>query len=600
MNYTDKNKRPNPIKPKLDSVPAELKTIKQWVLWKYVWKNDQWAKIPFATNGSTAATNNPHTWSTFESVLITYEQGMSHYDGIGFVFTKETDFVGVDLDNCLKYETELTPFAARVIEKLQTYTEVSPSGTGIHLIGKANEIEALKTKFKDNEIEIYRTGRYFTFTGWSLIPQLPVRDIHADLTEIVNAVRPPERKTETKHAETPLNLNNETRLKMALKNERTKRWFDGDTSDFGGDDSRADLALTRSLAFFSDGNRDILDWMFRQSKLMRPKWDERRGNDTYGNITMQKVLATQEHYASFVNLKKEPSNFDSRKARRLSVNDMWDLVMDYRQSGEAQGVKCGWENLSRLYRPAKRQVTVVTGLPGSGKSTLLDVYCYQLAKLHGWKFTFASFETLPLERHILNFAQIATMKPSFTFVQNHASDAEMEEAREFLNEHFFFLKPADEDFTMDAILQYVADDIKERQIDGFVLDTFTELDEQQERGETETQLIKRVLKKQQRFTRQNDIHSWIVAHPSKSKEHYINGRPSLGSIGGSQNFWNKIDFGIVVDRPDKSNNITKVYVDKVRFDINGQEGECEFTYDRDARFYTPYNQFVASEANWNF
>lgn len=618
MKYTDKNTRPKPLEPKFDSVPPEMKELKQWVLWKYIWKEDgassSWSKVPFATNGVTASTTNPHTWAKFESAVMAYEQNQNNYDGIGFVFAPDGDLVGVDLDDCITndgFKVGLKPFALRVCEKLETYTEVSPSKTGLHLIGKAKDITLLRKKlvFKGNVIEVYKEGRYFTFTGVQSA-KIPIRDIQPELTEILKAITPVENKPALAQNTDFSSLTVETRLKMALKNERTRRWFEGDKSDFGDDDSRADLALVRQLAFFSDGNAEILDAMFRQSKLFRPKWDERRGVQTYGEMTLTKVLATQENFASFQNLKKnQPSDFNTRKSRRLTVNDIWDLTMEYRKSGEAKGVESDWQNLNRLYRPAKGQSTIVTGLPGSGKSTLLDVYTYQLAFLHGWKFTYAAFETLPLQRHILNFAQIATGKPTFAFIEGAATDSEMDEAREFLNAHFHFLNPSDDDFTMDRILEYVGDDIREYQIDGFVLDTFTELEDELMTGETETKMIKRILKKQMRFAQQNNIHSWTVAHPTKpTKETFVDDgeggkRPTLSSIGGSQNFYNKIDFGIIVHRPDKKKNLTRVYVDKVRFDVNGEPGDCDFTYDKGARCYTPVystEEERAQEAQWGY
>ncbi len=88
MKFTDKNIRPKPLKPRLDSVPTELKECRQWILWKYVWKETEsvWAKVPFQVNGNHAKTNDPTTWSSFEACFMAYDQKQSLYDGIGFVF----------------------------------------------------------------------------------------------------------------------------------------------------------------------------------------------------------------------------------------------------------------------------------------------------------------------------------------------------------------------------------------------------------------------------------------------------------------------------------------------------------------------------------
>src|SRR3990167_447319 len=75
-----------------------MRTCNQWVLWKTVTRNGEPTKVPFQVNGSEAKSNTPATWTEFNAVVKRYGQG--GFDGIGFMFSAQDDFVGVDLDGC--------------------------------------------------------------------------------------------------------------------------------------------------------------------------------------------------------------------------------------------------------------------------------------------------------------------------------------------------------------------------------------------------------------------------------------------------------------------------------------------------------------------
>jgi putative DNA primase/helicase len=137
--YTDPDNKPNVLRPCLDAVPDELRTVPRWVLWKLVWKNAKksgkgvWDKVPYRPNARKAKSNDPKTWASFEEVVIGYQKG--GYDGIGFMFSDP--FAGIDLDNVRNPETgEVSRRdATELIERFATYTEISPSGTGLKLFG---------------------------------------------------------------------------------------------------------------------------------------------------------------------------------------------------------------------------------------------------------------------------------------------------------------------------------------------------------------------------------------------------------------------------------------------------------------------------------
>lgn len=580
--HTDREKRPKAVEPDYSTVPEPLRRQKHWVLWRYDWNTQrkEWAKVPYQCNGAHAKSNDPATWSTFETAVIAFDQARSKYDGLGFVFSNDCPFVGVDLDDCVSEEDgeqRMTPFASRVMEKLKTYTELSPSLNGIHLIGEADQMDALKTAWNGNKIEVYREGRYFTFTGrsWHETPLDPV-DIDKPLRGIIAAIKKPNGHDVT--------LTIDQRVEMALKDPKTNSLFYGNTVEYGGDDSRADMALVAKMAYYSDGSRDILDAMFRKSKLMRGKWDERHGNDTYGNLTIGKVLANQKNFMGVKPVEqKTDSSYETRRVRRFTVDDLREQVMEFRQSGDSQGVHPGWDRLQPLYRPGLGQLSIVTGEPGSGKSTWVDCLTYNIARRHDWGIVYASFETLPLQRHVLNLCQIHLQKPTFAFIPGAATDDEMNWALDAISPWFHFIMPDDHELDIDSILAYVADDIKDYEISGFVLDPFTELEQNRLPGVSQTEQIEKVLRKLQQFTRHRQIHSWLIAHPTKSADTYRDGRPTMRSISGSANFFNKADFGIVVHRQDDDR--VSVFIDKVRFDSNGTKGQLDFTYSKERRAY---------------
>jgi energy-coupling factor transporter ATP-binding protein EcfA2 len=594
--HTDRDKRPTAIAPDFACVPDELMQVKQWVLWRFDW-NDQrgeWAKVPYQTSGRRASSVDPETWATYAIVMHAFETKRASFDGIGFVFSADSPYVGVDLDMCVTHDTEnaeyhLTAFAARIIERLQTYTEMSPSQTGVHLIGKAGELAALKTDWNGNAVEVYRTGRYFTFTGVSWHENaLLVADIHGELTAIADKIRESKQANGAKTTQPAMTV--DRRLELALKNKKLALIFNGDISEYAGDDSRADLALCRLLAYYSDGSGEILDSLFRKSKLFRGKWDDKRGDKTYGEMTIEKVLTSQKNYLTTrTSQPKTESTYDTRRVRRYGFDDLWSAAMEYRSSGAGEGMNPGWYDLNELYRPRKGLLSIVVGDPGSGKSTFVDCMAYNIARRYGIVMTFASFETQPIQRHILDLCQIHLRKPTFSFIEGAATDDEMERAREEIGEYFKFITPDDDEMQLETILEYVDDDIKDYGIGGFILDPWSDLDQTRDLRQAQTEFISTGLRRLRSFTRHRDAHTWLIVHPTKTTEHRVDGRPTLYSPSGSAHFYNVADYGLVIHR--WNDDQTTVYVDKVKFSEVGKKGEVTYRYFIDERRYVP----VASE-----
>jgi hypothetical protein len=135
-----------------DTIPEDLRKRRQWVNCQHG------EKIPLnPRTGRYASTTDSLTWGAFEEAVRRAEE---HGLGIGFVFSSGDPFVGVDLDKCRSPETgEIAPWAQEIIEEVDSYTEVSPSGTGVHIIAKGKLPKSLSKKLTEVDGKIECTRR---------------------------------------------------------------------------------------------------------------------------------------------------------------------------------------------------------------------------------------------------------------------------------------------------------------------------------------------------------------------------------------------------------------------------------------------------------
>lgn len=168
-----------------DKIPDELKQRKCWVVWKYLIRHGKKTKIPFQMSGAEAKTNDPSTWDTFDTALRRFAAGA--WEGIGFVFSPDDPYTGIDLDGCRNPDTKvIEPWAKEIICSLGGYAELSPSLSGVKIWVKASwpqdaghkvpVPDAAKVCDKEPGIEIYDWGRFFTVTGRVLAGQTTIGD----------------------------------------------------------------------------------------------------------------------------------------------------------------------------------------------------------------------------------------------------------------------------------------------------------------------------------------------------------------------------------------------------------------------------------------
>lgn len=288
-----------------EKIPDELKNCPQWVCWKSEpdpKSHSGIRKIPInARTGGQAMSNNPETWSDFQTAV----RASRNYSGIGFMFSG-SGYFGVDLDDCFPeiegYLRGEKNFVSDFVDGLGSYTELSQSCHGLHIICRGSLPEGARRKGK---FEMYDKGRYFIMTGNPIDPDnvLPV----ADCTESIKLLHEkylssekPKKTYQTVNLPcNPVNMAVSEILEKAFASksgEKFRKLYSGDFSDYPSQ-SEADLAFCNMLAFWCGRDISKMDDIFRQSGLMRDKWDRKQSGSTYGKLMLKKAVENcQEVY----------------------------------------------------------------------------------------------------------------------------------------------------------------------------------------------------------------------------------------------------------------------------------------------------------------
>ena len=286
--------------------PEEMRKMAQWVGWRLEPdpKGEKPRKVPYdPKTGKRASSTNPETWGTMEQALEAKDRYM--LAGIGFVFTDGCGIIGVDIDHCLDENGKMNEIARAITEKYPTYTEISPSGTGLHLFYHGTEMPGKGNKNSATGCEMYAGARYFTMTGKQLEGSPDeIRDGTEALKWIHENYIGKARKEKRKKARTRgYRMSDEelmTKAFLAENGEAFKKLYGGAWQERFGSQSEADLSLCCSLAFWSGRNAEQMDRLFRASGLFRPKWDEVHdaGGKTYGQKTLEAAIEhTEETYS---------------------------------------------------------------------------------------------------------------------------------------------------------------------------------------------------------------------------------------------------------------------------------------------------------------
>lgn len=264
---------------RIENIPKELQSLPQWVCWV---GSDKVPKNPHT--GGNAASNRSETWGSFEDAVAACDK--YRFDGLGFMFAN--GYFGVDLDHCLNN----VDFCDEFVETLQSYSEISKSGSGLHILCKGELPNGARRR---NNVEMYSSGRYFICTGNIYNEKYKtVNECTESIKVLHNKYLPSD---EPKIGASPARFIDLDDQEIVDKARNCKSGYlfnmlyQGIWQGVYSSQSEADLALCNQLAFWTQKNETQMDRIFRSSGLMRKKWDEKRGRDTYGNITIGKACA---------------------------------------------------------------------------------------------------------------------------------------------------------------------------------------------------------------------------------------------------------------------------------------------------------------------
>jgi twinkle protein len=261
--------------------------------------------------------------------------------------------------------------------------------------------------------------------------------------------------------------------------------------------------------------------------------------------------------------------------RRLNV--LW-------AAGLVRGDSTGWPTVDEHYTVAPGLVTTVTGWPGSGKSEWVDAVVMNLLR-RGWVIAYYSPENLPVELHLSKLIEKRSGKPFGRGPTERIGHEEADELAAEIGDRIAFMDPGEDSFTLPEVIEQAALHFSMQAADSrraLVIDPWNELRHLRESGETETDYISQALGYVRRWSRSQDVHVFLVAHPAKQPRD--NGKlpvPKPDMIAGSQHWWNKSDQCITVwrDHGDEHADV-QIHVQKVRFKHHGRIGMVPLTYDR--------------------
>jgi len=350
--------------------------------------------------------------------------------------------------------------------------------------------------------------------------------------------------------------------------------------------------LDNCYDYFSD-KKEIILWLDNDIAGRKLKYDiaERLGFERCKFIEIDDCKDANEYLLKYglnalITCKSKSQYFPIEGV--YTISDVSNEIDDMYINGLDKGVDLQIPNFT--LNIVKGYLTVITGIPSHGKSDFVDYLCLKLRINHDWKGCFYSPENRPTQLHFSKMVRKISGKHWDGL--NRIGLDEVNEIKTYLDKYVWFLKP-EKDFSLTSILKQIAA-IKQRYgLEYFVIDAWNKI----EHADDKTSYIGKCLDEIVTFCEVNNVHCFLVAHPTKIKKNGNTQKyeiPTLYDIAGSANFYNKADNGICVYR-DFETNLTQVHIQKIKFDHWGNECCAEFLYDvKSKRYYTD----VLDSSSW--
>jgi hypothetical protein len=336
----------------LENFPERLKAYPRWVLWRLEERAGKLTKVPYQLTGMEASSMSSVTWSTYADVVSHLNDkvasvertldGVNDYTGVGTVLVDSGGIVFLDLDHCVNPDGSIDGWAREIVDQLNSYTELSPSRTGLHIWVRG---DLPLTGRKKGSLEMYSSGRYATVTGWQL-SDTPSTISACDLTSL-HARMMAGKFIFTSTSKPVAPVSGVITIKDKFSYLQAGKWQEAGYASR----SEADAAFCRFLSHDLHTYAEI-DAAFRKSDLMRSKWDEKHGGETYGERTIRMILESPQ--------KITPAPAPVSAAQIIS----YDSIPDPRALSSAP-VRC----LVDGFIPAN-QLVIIAGEYGTGKTWL--------------------------------------------------------------------------------------------------------------------------------------------------------------------------------------------------------------------------------------
>lgn len=382
-----------------------LKREKRWCIWKREFSGERLTKIPYSDMSNKALSNKPETWIAFDTAKELLDNNPNEIAGCGFFLTPidadaEFSLCGIDVD-AHNSEGRENEYAEEILHHFSgTYAETSPSGNGYHILCYVN-LSALKdTGFEEKnylmrnsekELEIYigrYTHRYLTYTGNTVSATTEVTDQTANVIEFLELYmkRPVRNKPiSAPHLVADDNIDIQKRLNLARRSRYGadfRRLYDqGDLSAYKNDHHVADMALVRRLCYWLNADPKLIDEAFRGSALYREeKWDDRRGDSTYGAITIQKVIDTCESIYLPPEIYRQEMQWRKELFSDADTVSDQSIVEDTTLEGKAISPSDVLEMINEIENDlsTRDRITVLPLMCGTGKSTAIRLKMRQV------------------------------------------------------------------------------------------------------------------------------------------------------------------------------------------------------------------------------